>query len=76
MKKLTHNDPEMRSSDLLLENLERLKAIFPEAFTEGKIDFAVLKGDSAFADDVAKTNLAAILEQNIPSDQLSGIRSL
>ncbi|MBF0181508.1 MAG: site-specific DNA-methyltransferase [Magnetococcales bacterium] len=32
--------------------------------------------DSGFADDVAKTNLAAILEQNIPSDQLAGIRSL
>ena len=32
--------------------------------------------DSGFVDDVAKTNLAAILEQNIPSDQLAGIRSL
>ncbi|MBF0141601.1 MAG: site-specific DNA-methyltransferase [Magnetococcales bacterium] len=32
--------------------------------------------DSGFADDVAKTNLAAILEQNIPSGQLAGIRSL
>ncbi|MBF0213796.1 MAG: site-specific DNA-methyltransferase [Magnetococcales bacterium] len=43
MKKLTPNDPEMHSTDLLSENVERLKALFPEAFTEGKIDFAVLK---------------------------------
>ncbi len=32
--------------------------------------------DNGFVDDVAKTNLVAILEQNIPSDQLAGIRSL
>ncbi|MBF0127279.1 MAG: site-specific DNA-methyltransferase, partial [Magnetococcales bacterium] len=43
MKKLAPNDPEMHSADLLAENVERLKEIFPEAFTEGKIDFAVLK---------------------------------
>ncbi|MBF0311693.1 MAG: site-specific DNA-methyltransferase [Magnetococcales bacterium] len=43
MKKLTPNDPEMQSADLLVENVERLKALFPEAFTEGRIDFAVLK---------------------------------
>ncbi|MBF0400367.1 MAG: site-specific DNA-methyltransferase [Magnetococcales bacterium] len=43
MKKLTHNDPAMHSADLLAENVERLKEIFPESFTEGKIDFAVLK---------------------------------
>ncbi|MEO5327420.1 MAG: site-specific DNA-methyltransferase [Magnetococcus sp. THC-1_WYH] len=43
MKKLTPNDPEMQSTDLLGENIARLKALFPEAFTEGRIDFAVLK---------------------------------
>lgn len=43
MKKLTANDPETRSADVLAENIERLKALFPEAFTEGKIDFEVLK---------------------------------
>lgn len=32
--------------------------------------------DSGFTDDVAKTNLAAILEQNIPADMLAGIRSI
>jgi adenine-specific DNA-methyltransferase len=43
MKKLTANDPETRSVDVLAENLERFKALFPEAFTEGAIDFDVLK---------------------------------
>ncbi len=49
MKKITINNPETRSADVVAENLERLKALFPEAFTEGpagqagKIDFEVLK---------------------------------
>lgn len=40
---MTLNDAQMLRSDLLEENVNRLKAIFPEAFTEGKIDFEVLK---------------------------------
>lgn len=32
-----------KSADILSENIERLKTLFPEAFTEGKIDFNVLK---------------------------------
>ena len=49
MKKITINDPETRSADVVAENLERLKALFPETFTErsagqtGKIDFEALK---------------------------------
>ena len=43
MKKLTANDPETQSADVIAENIEYLKALFPEAFTEGKIDFEVLK---------------------------------
>ena len=50
MKKLTANDPETRSADVVAENLEHLKALFPEAFTEGpggdrqgKVDFEALK---------------------------------
>jgi adenine-specific DNA-methyltransferase len=43
MKKVTDQDPETRSPDLVAENIEQLKKIFPEAFTEGKIDFEVLK---------------------------------
>ena len=43
MKKIILNDPETRSADVVAENLEHLKVLFPEAFTEGKIDFAVLQ---------------------------------
>jgi adenine-specific DNA-methyltransferase len=43
MKKLTASDPETRSPDVVAENIEQLQALFPEAFTEGKIDFEVLK---------------------------------
>jgi len=43
MKKLTAEDMETKSPDLVAGNIERLKILFPEAFTEGKIDFEVLK---------------------------------
>jgi len=43
MKILTAQDPETKSADLVAENLDQLKALFPEAFTEGKVDFEVLK---------------------------------
>lgn len=43
MKKFTADDPETKSADIVAENIERLKALFPEAFTEGKVDFDVLK---------------------------------
>jgi len=43
MRKLTEQDAETKSPDIVAENIERLKQIFPEAFTEGKVDFEVLK---------------------------------
>jgi adenine-specific DNA-methyltransferase len=43
MKPLTVEDPETHSPDLMAENIEQLRALFPEAFTEGKIDFEVLR---------------------------------
>jgi hypothetical protein len=43
MKPLTAADPETKSADLLAGNVARLKELFPEAFTEGKIDFDTLK---------------------------------
>ena len=43
MKRITPNDPETRSADVVAENLEHLKMLFPETFTEGKVDFEVLK---------------------------------
>ena len=36
MKKLTADDPETKSADLVAENIEQLKALFPELVTEGK----------------------------------------
>ena len=50
MKKLVAGDPATCSADVVAENLANLKTLFPEAFSEGKIDFAVLKqllGDAA-----------------------------
>lgn len=38
------NDPESKSADIVAGNIEALKALFPDAFSEGKIDFEVLKG--------------------------------
>ena len=46
MKKITIDDPESKSADQIAANVEQLKSLFPEAFTEGKIDFEVLKGAS------------------------------
>jgi len=43
MKKLTAADAETHSADIVAGNIEQLKALFPEAFTEGKVDFEVLK---------------------------------
>ncbi len=43
MQKLTAQDPETQTADLVAGNIEQLKSLFPEACTEGKIDFEVLK---------------------------------
>ena len=43
MDKFVAGDPDTRSADLLADNLQRLQALFPEAFEEGKVDFAVLR---------------------------------
>jgi len=43
MKKLTTNDPETHSADIVSENVAQLKLLFPEAFTEGRVDFEALK---------------------------------
>lgn len=48
MKKLTVNDPETKSPDVVADNVARLKALFPELITEGKagvsVNVDVLKG--------------------------------
>src|ERR1017187_3530738 len=43
MKKLTADDPETQSANIVADNLLRLKSLFPEAFTEGKVQFDVLR---------------------------------
>ena len=43
MKRITANDPESKSLDTTTENLAELARLFPEAFTEGKVDFSVLR---------------------------------
>ena len=42
MKRITAEDPESRSPDLVAHNIAQLARLFPEAFTEGKVNFAVL----------------------------------
>ena len=43
MKPLTAQDPETQSPDIVAENIEQLQTLFPEAVTEGKVDFELLK---------------------------------
>ncbi|BFV57935.1 site-specific DNA-methyltransferase [Kitasatospora sp. CMC57] len=43
MQQVQPGDPETQSKDLVADNLGQLKMLFPDAFTEGKIDFEVLK---------------------------------
>ncbi|MBX2982566.1 MAG: site-specific DNA-methyltransferase [Flavobacteriales bacterium] len=41
--KITANDPESQSKNLLAENIARLKELFSEVVTEGKVDFSALQ---------------------------------
>lgn len=43
MEKINHTDPLAKSEDLVAQNIEQLKALFPEITAEGKIDFKVLR---------------------------------
>jgi adenine-specific DNA-methyltransferase len=43
MQKLTPDDPATRSADIVTANIEQLRTLFPDAFTEGRVDFEVLK---------------------------------
>ncbi len=43
IEKLTLNDPETQSAEIVAGNVAALQALFPEAFSEGRIDFEVLK---------------------------------
>lgn len=43
MRRLTAQDPETKSDDPVARNIGQLQHIFSEAFTEGRVDFEVLK---------------------------------
>lgn len=43
MDKITNTNPLSHSEDLVANNIEKLKALFPEIVTEDKIDFKVLQ---------------------------------
>lgn len=64
MRKLTDQDPETKSPDLVADNIEQLKALFPELVTEGpdgvSVNVDVLKqlvGDKTVADVEEKYGL-------------------
>ena len=43
MNRITAEDPESRSSEPVANNIAHLARLFPEAFAEGKVSFAVLR---------------------------------
>ena len=43
MNKITPQDKESKSQDLVQENISQLKQLFPEIVSEGKVDFEVLQ---------------------------------
>ncbi|MEX2531414.1 MAG: site-specific DNA-methyltransferase [Gemmatimonadota bacterium] len=43
MEKLEAGHPDTQSEDIVAENIDRLRELFPEAFTEGQVDFEVLR---------------------------------
>ena len=43
MQKLTAGEPDTQSADLISGNIEGLRTLFPDAFTEGEVDFEVLR---------------------------------
>ena len=51
MERIAIGDPTSQSVDLVDDNLARLKDIFPDAFTEGRIDFDALRQLLGYAID-------------------------
>jgi len=51
VKPLASSDPEAKSADIVADNIARLRDLFPEAFSEGRIDFEVLKQNLGSAVD-------------------------
>jgi len=54
MNQITKDDPKSQTENIVSDNIEKLKQIFPEIVTEGKIDFETLEsllGDYVEKDD-------------------------
>ena len=45
MEEIASDAPETRSADIVAENIQHLRALFPEVFSEGKVDFEVLRAN-------------------------------
>jgi adenine-specific DNA-methyltransferase len=43
VQQITPDDPEFRSTDIIAENLGKIRTLLPDAFTEGKVDFDILR---------------------------------
>ena len=43
MQSITAEDPLAQSVDVVADNVEKLRDLFPDAFTEEKVDFDVLR---------------------------------
>ncbi|WKS80059.1 hypothetical protein NHU85_09665 [Edwardsiella tarda] len=43
MEKITAASVESKSLDITAQNIKQLKALFPDVFSEGKIDFDALR---------------------------------
>ncbi|WP_461606077.1 site-specific DNA-methyltransferase, partial [Aeromonas allosaccharophila] len=58
MEKITAASAESKSLDITAQNIEQLKALFPDVFSEGKIDFESLKAvlGEAIDDSVERYN--------------------
>lgn len=57
IEKLTLNDPETQSADIVSGNVAALQSLFPEAFSEGRINFEVLKQVLGGAVDERERNM-------------------
>ena len=70
MKKIAPNDPEAKSADLVAAIIDQLKALFPEAFVEGKVDFDVLKQFLGGAVDERDESIAVELNSDVDGPYL------
>ena len=60
MKKIDFKDADTYSADLVAENLKHLKVLFPDAVTEGKVNFEVLKQELGGAVDEGEEKFGLI----------------